>query len=115
MELLRIRTLEGTPITIGDRTLVPQAQLVTCGRRRASVTRGGFGGQGWACGLLVPSGLIEQLGDRSHGTSSLRRIPISDRTAQALLAMAVVALAVALFCILVGRVLPGPWAARRGG
>ena len=112
---LHTRTLEGSSITVGSRTLVPQAQLVTFGRRRASVTRTGFRGQGWAFGLLIPSALIEQRGDPGQGTVSHRRIPIPDQTGRTLLAMAVVALAVALFCNLVDRHLLSPSHASRGG
>jgi len=92
---LHLQALEGAPITIGDRTLIPQAQLVTWCRRRGTVTARGFGGSGWACGLLIPKAVIE----RRSGQE--RRIPIPDRTAQALMAMAVVGLAIATASALV--------------
>lgn len=108
---LRIRTLEGSPITIGDATLVPQALLITYGRRQGWVTREGFGARGWACGLLIPRALIEQRGDQSRHPPSVRRIPIPDPTGQALLAMAVAGLAVVLLGILGQVLVPSPRAA----
>jgi len=105
---LQVQTLEGLPITIGETTLTPQAHLVTLGRRQGSVTRTGFGAWGWACGLLIPRAVIEQRRDRTQ------RLPIPDRTGQALLAMAIVGLAVALLSILV-QVLTQPFAAERKG
>jgi hypothetical protein len=108
---LRFRTLEGSPITIGDATLVPQALLITCGRRQGWVTREGLGARGWTCGLLIPRALIEQRGDQSRRPPSVRRIAIPDPTGQALLGMAVAGLAVALFGILVQVLVPSPRAA----
>ncbi len=92
---LRIRILEGSPITVGDTTLVPQAQLITCGQQQGWVARKGFGARGWACGMLIPRTVIEQRGDQSQ------RIPVADPTGEALLAMLMVGLAVALLCMLV--------------
>ena len=106
---LNIQTLEGSPISIGDTTLIPQAQLVTLGQRQGNVTKRGFGGWGWAWGLLIPRAVIEQRGDRK------RRIPIPDRTGQALLAMAIVGLAVALLSILVQMLVQSSSAERKGG
>jgi len=105
---LHIQTLEGSPISIGETTLIPQAQLVTLGRRQGSVTKRGFGGWGWAWGLLIPRAVIEQRGDRRQ------RIPIPDRTGQALLAMAIVGLAVALLSILVEMLAQSFSAERKG-
>jgi len=72
------------------------------------VTKRGFGGWGWAWGLLIPRAVIEQRGDRRQ------RIPIPDRTGQALLAMASVGLAVALLSILV-QMLAQSFSAERKG
>jgi len=105
---VHIQTLEGEPIAIGETTLIPQAQLITLGRRRGSVTKSGFGGWGWASALLIPKAIIEERG------GSKRRIPIPDRTARALLSIALVALAVALLSILVG-VLVQSLSTERGG
>lgn len=93
--LLRLQSLEGSPITVGETTLTPQAQLVSLGRRRARVTPKGFGGWGWVRGLLIPRAIIEERKGRT------RRLAIPDRTGQALLTMAILALAVALLSILV--------------
>ena len=91
---VRIQALEGSPTTIGEITLIPRACLVTLGRRQASVSRERFGGWGWAWALLLPIAVIEERSGRR------RRIPLPDRTGQALLAMAVVGLAVVLISIL---------------
>jgi len=105
---LHIRTLEGEPIIIGETTLTPQAQLVTLGRRQGKVTKRGWGGCGWAWGLLIPRAVIEECGERKQ------RIPIPDRTAQALLSMAIVGLAVALLSVLV-QMLSHSFSAERKG
>lgn len=91
---LQVQTLEGLPTTIGQVTLIPQAQLVALGRRQGRVTQRGFGGRGWVWGLLIPRALIERRGDRTQ------RVVIPDRTGQVLLIMAIVGLGVALLSIL---------------
>jgi hypothetical protein len=91
----QIQALEGSPITIGETTLIPQAQFISMGHRQGEVTKRGWGGWGWAWGLLIPRAVIEQRGDRE------RRIPIPDHTAQVLLVQAAIGLAVALLSILV--------------
>lgn len=111
---LRIQSLEGSPITIGETTLIPQAQLVTWGRRRGTVTRHGLGAWGWACGVLIPRAVIEQRGGQGQRTASICRIPIRDRTGQAVLAMAVVGLAAAVVSILVQMFILSVWAEGKG-
>jgi hypothetical protein len=98
---LRIRVVQGSPIVVGNTTLIPLARLVSWGWRQATVTRRGFGGQGCAGCLLIPTAVIEHRGDQSQQNDSGRRISIPDRTGQALLAMAGAGLAVALLSVLV--------------
>lgn len=105
---LRIQTLEGEPIAIGEITLIPQAQLVTLGRCQGSITESGFGGWGWAWGLLIPRALLEKRG------GSRRRIPIPDRAARALLSMALMGLAVALLSVLVQMLVQSLSTGRKG-
>ena len=92
---LHVRTLVGSPISAGGTSLVPEVQLVALDRRRGTVDRWGFRGWGWACVLLTPKAVIEHRGDRRQ------RIPVPDVTAQVLMAVAVLGLAVAVVCILV--------------
>jgi len=106
---LRIQTLEGSPIAIGGVTLVPQARLISCGQRRGWVSRRGFGARGWAWGWLIPKALIERRGDQ------IRRIHVVDPTGQALAAMAMVGLTVALLCMVVQILAPSLRARAEGG
>lgn len=96
---LRIRTLEGSPISIGDTVLIPEVNLITLSQRRGSVTRRGLSGWGWAWVLLIPKAVIEYRADRSDGRDRGQRIPIPDRTGQALMVMTAVGLVVAMLCV----------------
>ena len=104
---LRIRTLEGSPISVGDMTLVPQALHIALGQRRGRVTGRSFGGWAWACGALIPKAVLQQ----RDGAG--KRVPIPDPTGQALACMGIAAFAVLLLSLLV-RKLVGPSHSRDG-
>jgi len=71
-----IETIEGKPIQVGERGLVPLVQVTTRGQRRALVGADRVTGEGWGFVRLRPIAVLE----RSAGGE--RRLPIQDRTAQ---------------------------------
>ena len=70
--------VEGQPIRVGARELVPVVRVTTHGQRRAHVGTNEFAGQGWGFVRLRPVAILE----RSAGGE--RHIPIQDSTVQAL-------------------------------
>jgi uncharacterized spore protein YtfJ len=70
--------VEGEPIRVGERELVPVVRVTTRVRRHAFVGTGRLAGQGWGLVRLQPVAILER------GEADERRIPIHDRTAQAL-------------------------------
>ena len=70
--------VEGQPIRVGARELVPVVRVTTHGQRRAHVGTDEFAGQGWGFVRLRPVAILE----RSAGGE--RHIPIQDSTVQAL-------------------------------
>jgi len=70
--------VEGEPIHIGERELIPVARVATYVRRRAFVGDGQLAGQGRGFVRIQPIAIIERDGE------SERRILIRDRTAQTL-------------------------------
>ncbi len=75
---LMTEVVEGEPIRVGERELVPMVRVTTSVRRRALVGTDRLAGQGWGFVRMQPVAIVE----RSKGGK--RRIPIQDRTAQAL-------------------------------
>jgi len=65
-------TIEGEPIRIGERELVPLVRVTSRVRRRAFVGSDGVGAQGW--------GFVRMRLERDGAGE--RRIPIEDKTAQ---------------------------------
>ncbi|MEA3345509.1 MAG: hypothetical protein U9Q78_04590 [Chloroflexota bacterium] len=108
-----IQNLEGKPITVGATVLTPQARLITIGRRQGEVTKQGWGGWGWALALLAPKAIIVRARDQCAGEEP-KRIPIPDRTGQALAVMAIVGLAVALLSVFVQMFSRSSSAGRKG-
>ncbi len=82
--VLRTRTVEGEPLAMGERRIVPVARTTFFGLGRP----GGSLAVGWAC--TRPVALI----DTYRGQA--RRIPITDPTRRAILAMAGAVLLLAL-------------------
>ena len=69
-------TIEGQPIQIGERNLVPLVQVTTRGQRRALVSADRVTGEGWGLVRLRPVAVLER------SQEGERRLPIQDRTAQ---------------------------------
>jgi len=70
--------VEGKPIHVGERELVPLVRVTTYARRRAFIGNDRLAGQGWGFVRLRPVAIVER------GEAGERRIPIQDKTAQAL-------------------------------
>jgi uncharacterized spore protein YtfJ len=73
---LTTQDIEGEPIHIGERELVPVARVTTYARRRALVGSNQLAGQGWGFVQLRPVAILER------SETGERRIPIRDKTAQ---------------------------------
>ena len=72
------QVVEGTPIHVGEQELVPVVRVTARVRRRATVGADRLAGQGWGFVGLRPVAILER------SPAGERRIPIPDRTAQAL-------------------------------
>jgi len=107
---VRVEVVEGAPIRVGERALVPQVAVTSGGRRRAFVGREGISGRGWGFVRMRPVALLE----RSEGPAlsevegSGRRIPIRDTTAQALGGLLLAALVIPLLLALAVRLARRP-------
>ena len=72
------KIVEGEPIRVGERELTPVVRVTTYARRRAIVGSNRLAGQGWGFVHLRPVAILER------SETGERRIPIRDKTAQAL-------------------------------
>jgi uncharacterized spore protein YtfJ len=70
--------VEGEPIRVGGRELVPVVRVTTRGRRGATVGPDRLAGQGWGFVRLQPIAILER------SESGEDRVPIRDRTAEVL-------------------------------
>lgn len=73
-----IKTVEGKPVRVGERELVPIVRVTTYGRRQAFVGTDRLAGRGWGFVRLRPVAVVER------GEAGERCIPIQDKTAQML-------------------------------
>ncbi len=89
--------VEGQPIRVGARELVPLVRVTGRVRRRAFVGSDRVGAQGWGCVRMRPVAILERDG------AGERRIPIEDKTAQALGGLLLAALVIPLLLTLVVR------------
>jgi len=82
MPLIQRRTIRGEPIRVGQREVVPEAQVTWWLQRRATV--GLHRSSGWGLGRVSirPQALVER------GPMGMRRIPIRDETTRMLLGLA---------------------------
>jgi len=70
--------VEGEPVRVGGRELVPLVRMTTRMQRRALVGTRWVTGRGWGAARLRPIAILER------SEEGERRIPIRDKTAQAL-------------------------------
>ena len=70
--------VQGEPVQVGDRELVPLVRVTTHLRRRAFVGTDRTSGDGWGFVRLRPVAILER------SETGERRLSIPDRTAQAL-------------------------------
>ena len=68
--------VEGRPIRVGERELVPLVRVTTRVRRHAHLGAGQSGGQGWGFVRLRPVAVLER------SAAGERQFPIQDRTVQ---------------------------------
>jgi hypothetical protein len=72
------QVVEGEPIRVGERELVPVVRVTARGRRRALVGPHRLAGHGWGFVRLRPVAVLER------SEAGERRFPIRDRTAEVL-------------------------------
>ena len=104
MPLIQRRTIQGQPIRVGEREIIPEARVTWWIKRSATI--GTAGSSGWGAGLvnITPTALIER------GPGTIRRIPIRDETMRLLVGLA----SGAVFVLFLARMAEG-LAASRGG
>ncbi len=91
------RIIEGKPIHIGERELVPLVRMTAYAQRRAFVGSDRLDGQGWGFVQMHPIAILE----RSQGRE--RRIPIRDQTTRALNGLLLAAFIIPLLLLLAVR------------
>jgi len=82
MPLIQHRTIRGEPIRVGQKEVVPEAQVTSWLQRRATI--GTQHSSGWGAGMVSirPTALVER------GSMGTRRIPIRDETTRMLVGLA---------------------------
>jgi uncharacterized spore protein YtfJ len=96
--MMAIRTIEGRPVQVGDRELVPVVRVETDLRRRAFVGASGLAGEGAGFVHMRPVAILER------SEKGERRIPIHDRTAQLLGGLLLAALVISALMLLAERI-----------
>lgn len=93
--------VEGEPIRVGGRQLVPLVRVRGRVHRRALVGSDRLGGRGWGFVHMKPVAIVERddVGER--------RVPIQDRTIQALGRLLLVALVIPFVAVLIVRLARG--------
>jgi len=94
MPLIHRRTIQGEPVRVGEREIIPEARVTWWMRRRSVIGMNSIGG--WGAGLVDvrPTAVIER------GPGYTRRIPIRDETNRLLLGL----LAGAVFVLFLAQV-----------
>jgi len=82
MSLIQHRIVQGEPICVGQKEVVPEAQVTSWLQRRATI--GTDHSLGWGAGMvsIQPTALVER------GPMGARRIPIRDETTRMLAGLA---------------------------
>lgn len=79
------RTIYGEPIRLGERSLVPVADIVTFGRARATIGSRSTGGWGWGAARITPrAAIVQEAGGEG-------RVEIVDATARLVCQLAIMA------------------------
>jgi hypothetical protein len=87
---IKVRLVEGTPLTIGQKKLTLVMRAISWGGRRAAVHRDSVNGFGFGAAWLQPVAVLEETAD------GVRHIPIRDETDRAMLRLLAIAVAVTL-------------------
>jgi uncharacterized spore protein YtfJ len=87
---IKVRLVEGTPVTVGEKKLTPVMRAISWYERQATVRQDSVNGFGFGAAWLQPVAVLEETAD------GVRHIPIRDETGRAMLRLFVVALAVPL-------------------
>jgi uncharacterized spore protein YtfJ len=95
---MMIKTVEGSPIRVGGRELVPVVRVETDVQRRAFVGTSGLAGEGSGFVHMRPVAVLER------SVEGERRIPIYDRTAQLLGGLLLAALVIPALMLLAERI-----------
>jgi hypothetical protein len=93
-----IKIVEGKPVRVAERELVPVVRVETDVQRRAFVGSSGVVGEGTGFVHLRPIAVLKRSGEGE------RRIPIYDRTAQLLGGLLLAALVVPALMIIAERI-----------
>jgi hypothetical protein len=91
---LMTETVEGKPVRVGERELVPLVQVTTYARRHAFIGSDRLAGRGGGFVRLRPIAILERDAAGEH------RIPIHNRTARALGGLLLAALIIPLLLAL---------------
>jgi hypothetical protein len=79
--LIQRRTIQGVPIRVGQKEIVPEAQVTWWLRRRAVIRMDGVSGWGAGAVSIRPTALVER------EPSGAGRIPIHDETTRLLIGL----------------------------
>ena len=94
---VKTHIVEGESIQIGERELVPLVRVTTYARRQARVGTGNVAGQGWGFVQMRPVAILER------SVRGERRLPIRDKTAQAMSGLLLAAVIIPLLLMLATR------------
>lgn len=95
---MTVKTIEGRPIHVGERELVPVVRVETDVRRRTFVGASGLAGEGAGFVHMRPVAILER------DEEGERRIPIHDRTAELLGGLLLTALVIPALMLLAERI-----------
>jgi len=88
----RRKTVRGEAYVVQGRTLIPEAQVVSFGRARATIRSDGVSGWGAGFVQIVPLAIVEKT------DAGEQRIAITDATSTFLLGLFGAAVGITLFC-----------------
>jgi hypothetical protein len=94
---LKTHIVEGAPIQIGKRELVPLVRVTTYAQRQARVGADNVAGQGWGFVQMHPVAILER------SVEGERCLPIWDKTAQAMGGLLLAAFIIPLLLMLAAR------------